>query len=157
MKKFVATSIVATAILVVGASQAQAGTTTDTVHIANLPFSNPVDFVCFDNGPVFGSTTGTYTGVLHTTTLDNGTTHTTGTLIGPVTLALNGTAYVGRFTVWFGANANLNNGTSVFTFNANVATADGTTLSVHQAGRAITSASPIPHVVDVVTATCNFH
>ena len=80
--------------------------------------------------------------------------HTTGTLHGPVTLVLNGTTYVGRFTVWFGGNTNLNNAINVVTFNAKV-TADGTVLSDHQLVQLNSSTSEPSHVVDVFRATCN--
>jgi hypothetical protein len=73
-----------------------------------------------------------------------GTFWATGTQTGNFTLVLDDPTqptYTGHFTVWFGDNDNLHNGTETATFNVHGTGSDGSTLSVHETEHPSVSAS----------------
>ena len=86
-------------------------------------------------------------GVIHTTELANGPFHITGTMTGRLTAVTeDDTTYSGRFTIWFGGNANRRNEANTFTFSFRATAEDGTLIKAHQVGHLNSSASEPPKV-----------
>jgi hypothetical protein len=71
----------------------------------------------------------TYTSVFHITEFDNGTYHVSGTLTGRFTAVADGVTYTGRFTQWFGENANPMNSEGGTTISLRGTSADGSRVT----------------------------
>ena len=73
--------------------------------------------------------------VFHITEFANGTSHVTGTATGTVEIDTIDPAlpdYTGRFTQWFGENANSKNFAGTFTFTVRLRGSDGSRLVFHE-------------------------
>ena len=99
--------------------------------------------------------TATYNGVFHVTVLTSGqgagTFWATGTQTGSFTLVPDDPAqptYSGHFTVWFGDNDNLQNGTETATFTIHGTGSDGSTLRFHETEHMSVSASGVTLAFD---------
>lgn len=126
------------AVAVPGASAD--GATTTTVQVKDQPFTFVLTDFCHGDAPMVLSFTAN--GVLHTTVGPDGATHETGTLTGPATLATVVGTFTGRFTVWFGANANNRSTASTVTASFTGAHAGtGERMEQHFVGHATVNAN----------------
>src|SRR5262249_13165251 len=104
-----------------------------------------------------GTSTMTFNGVLHGTSLANGTSWATGTMTGTFQFVPDDPSqptYTGHFTEWFGDQNNLHNGVEAFTFSVRVTGSDGSTLMSHETGHGSVSASGIELTSDKTRLTC---
>lgn len=129
--------------LAVPTAAAAAGATSDTTteHGATETFVDV--FPCLGDAPY--QITLTYNSVEHTTTLPNGTVHVTGTETGTVAAVPVDDAtlpsFSGRFTEWFGFNANRANQAGTFTFTVHAAGSDGSSVAFHETAHESVSAT----------------
>jgi hypothetical protein len=103
-------------------------TTTHFSDTASFPDVNPCSGAT-------GTATLDFKGVLHITTLDNGTFHETSTTTGTFTFVPDVPSqptYTGHFANWFGQNVNSRNFTETSTFNIVLRGSDGSRLTVHE-------------------------
>lgn len=112
------------------APTAALATQTETIHFTTTSSAAHVN-------PCSGAT-GTLTiassGVVHLTTLDNGTVHVTETITTTATFVPDDPdqpTYTGHYAEWDGFNINANNVTGTVTFNAVAHGSDGSLLKMH--------------------------
>jgi hypothetical protein len=135
-----------------GASAAGAGAVSFTTHDHNLTTTTT------DVNPCSGATgtlTTTVNDVFHITTLANGTFWATGTVEGKFTFVpfdSSQPSYTGHFTVWFGDNNNLKNGSETSTFSVHGVGSDGSTINFHDVAHLSVSATGVTVAFD--KATC---
>jgi hypothetical protein len=105
-------------------------TETETIHFSGTD-------VQADVNPCSGATgtlTFAFSGVVHTTTLDNGTFHETSTVQGTFTFVPDDPSqptYTGHATFWDGENENSKNFTATFTGNIVLRGSDGSRITDH--------------------------
>ena len=139
---------------VLASAPAGARATTETIHITNVTESNPDANPC---SGVPGTFSQTYSGVLHSTVLPNGTSWFTGTIHGTATFVPNDPTqptYTGKFTAWFGDENNLKNGVETETFRIRVQGTDGSVIMEHEVAHLGTSASGLTFSFDKHRLTC---
>lgn len=126
--------LLAAGLMLIGAPAFAAGPTTDTINDKNLVETFVDVLPSCTGGPLYVITT-TSNQVTHETTFADGRIHVTFTGTGTfVAVPLSDPSlpsYTGKFTVWFGFNANgkVVEGTS--TFNVRGTGSDGSTFSNH--------------------------
>jgi hypothetical protein len=138
------------------AGAADAGAVSVTEHFNNeVLFSDPSVNPC-TGAP--GTVTGTAkNGVMHITTLANGTSHGTFTAQGTITFVPDNPADAsasGHFAVWDGFNVNQQNQAGTSTFNAVLSGSDGSRVGVHEVFHISTSASGANIEFDKPHMTC---
>ena len=140
----------------VSAGAAGAGAVSVTEHIHNEVIFSDSDVNPCTGAP--GTVTGIATnGVLHMTTLANGTAHVTSTVEGTITFVPDNSAdpsFSGHFASWFGDNVNAKNGASTSTFNAVLSGTDGSRVGVHDVFHLSTSAGGVTIMFDKPHFTC---
>jgi hypothetical protein len=148
--------VAATVPLLSAASASAVGTVSVTEHLNNeVLFSEP------DVNPCTGApgtvTAIAKTGVLHITTLANGTSHETFTAQGTITFVPDNTADAsasGHLAVWDGENINAQNEAATSTFTAVLSGSDGSHIGVHEVFHISTSASGGTITFDKPHLTC---
>jgi hypothetical protein len=96
-------------------------------------------------------------GVLHITTLADGTSHETFTAQGTITFVPDNPADAsasGHFAIWDGENINAQNEAATSTFNAVLSGSDGSRVGVHEVFNISTSASGGTITFDKPHITC---
>jgi len=66
--------------------------------------------------------------------------------VGTVTFDTSKPTYTGHFTVWFGDNNNLQNGTETSTFNVRATGSDGSVIRFHDVAHVTMNANGVPTV-----------
>lgn len=138
------TFVVVVGVLLFPASSAfAAGADTFTQPFHNVTESFPTPNPCTGD---LGTVTITYNGVVHITTLPNGTSHFTITQTGDFVFVpddSNLPTFTGHFTSWDGFNSNNQNAAGTFTFTVHGTGSDGSTLKFHVTGHFSVSASGV--------------
>jgi hypothetical protein len=112
------------------APTAALATETETLHFSGVDVERDVN-PC-SGAP--GTLTFDFRGVVHITTLDNGTFHETSTFTGTFTFVPDDPSqptYTGHATFWFGQNVNSKSFTTTFTGNIVLRGSDGSRITNH--------------------------
>ena len=131
-------------LLLLPASSAFAdGADTFTLPFHNVTESFPTTNDCTGD---LGTVTLTYNGVVHITTLPNGTSHFTVTQTGDFVFVPDDPdlpTFTGHFTLWAGSNSNNQNLAATFTFTIHGTGSDGSKLRFHVTEHFSVSASGV--------------
>jgi hypothetical protein len=129
-------------------------TETETIHFSDTDVEADVN-------PCSGATgtlTFAFSGVVHTTALDNGTFHETSTVQGTFTFVPDDPSqptYSGHATFWDGENENSKNFTATFTGNIVLRGSDGSRITDHARFHITVNANgTVTSFIDAERLTC---